>query len=264
MTDAESFERLSSRLALLLTLLLGVSLLAAMAAPEPTAREPLRPPVQPLTMAFASPPALPEIPSPPPPPVVKPVTLPEPPAEQAPTKPVDATLEKAREIAPELELERTNKEFEPVRKNTSKPESIVEEVEQVPDEVIQETADAPPADIEFEVLPEMIETNTPVNQVAHESQRQADLLDELLRAVESEKFYPLPARRMGLEGELMITVTLDEQGRLVEFLIEEQGSHRLLRRAAEQTLERVARNFVADLSGSSSESLRFPLRYVLD
>ncbi|ADU66736.1 TonB family protein [Desulfurispirillum indicum S5] len=242
MTDAESYERLSSRLALLLTVLLGISLLAAMAAPEPAAREPLRPPAQPLTMAFASPPALPEIPSPPPPPVVKPVTLPEPPAERVPVNPVPVPAEPIPEVAPE-------------------PETVVQEAEQeqVPDEVIPETAEVPPADFEA-----VAEANAPVSQAAHESHRQADLLDELLRAVESEKFYPLPARRMGLEGELMITVTLDEQGRLVEFLIEEQGSHRLLRRAAEQTLERVARSFVADLSGSSPESLRFPLRYVLE
>lgn len=70
---------------------------------------------------------------------------------------------------------------------------------------------------------------------ALQAQARREYLAVLMAHIERYKFYPRAARRRGLEGEVVVSFTLQADGRISG--LQTNGGHRLLNRAAREALE---------------------------
>lgn len=83
----------------------------------------------------------------------------------------------------------------------------------------------------------------------------------LLARLEKEKRYPNSARRLGLEGSLILRVELDNSGNIRSYRVE-GDAHHILQSAAAQAMERVRQKW-KPIPVQKNMSLRVPLRFVL-
>ena len=173
-------------------------------------------------------------------------------------KPVKKVAAPAPEIPKEIPVE-TVAEI-PEEKPKEKPKEIPEEKpKEIPEEVPKEVP------IETPVYPEIMETYIPDAQtkeieaveeppaaVAARPEAMPEIkeiipeidltwiAEELRNRILAIKRYPRMARRMGIEGTVVMTVEFDKMGELVDIHIESSSGHRILDRDALSLVERVS------------------------
>ncbi|MFN6962100.1 MAG: TonB family protein, partial [Rhodocyclaceae bacterium] len=76
-------------------------------------------------------------------------------------------------------------------------------------------------------------------------QLQGRALKSALAALEREEFYPREAIRLGLEGRVVLLLTLDDAGYLARIEVASSSGHELLDDAARRAAARIARLSVA-------------------
>lgn len=75
--------------------------------------------------------------------------------------------------------------------------------------------------------------------VAREQKSMQNAVSALLARIEREKRYPNSARRLGLEGNILIRVEIDKQGNILNFRLKTDEAHPILQKSAQQAMERV-------------------------
>lgn len=107
-----------------------------------------------------------------------------------------------------------------------------------------------------------VEAQALVDEAA-EPQAAGRLADRLREAVETHFHYPALARRRGMEGEVVIGLRVEVDGRLTAIRVVSSSGHRLLDHAAVESLTRAAR--LADARGvpDGGVELTLPVRYRL-
>jgi len=90
-----------------------------------------------------------------------------------------------------------------------------------------------------------------------------DTLRALVRHLEAHRYYPVPARRQGIEGTVRLAFRIQADGRLAAVEVRESSGSRLLDRAAVRTVERASplpRELAAALAG---QELTLPVTFRL-
>lgn len=193
------------------------------------------------------------------------------PVEAAAEMPVEKPKEAPKEIPVETAAEMPEKI--PVETPEKKP---VEKPKEIPDEIEEIVVEAP---IETPVYSESQETYLPEPLAKHNEPVEAspvaatvgpeampeikeispkiDLIwiaEELRKRIEAIRKYPRMARRMGIEGTVIMTVEFDKMGELIDIHIKKSAGHRILDRDALSLVKRVSplrhnagRNIVIEL-----------------
>ena len=98
-------------------------------------------------------------------------------------------------------------------------------------------------------------------QVALENERESYLL-RLLAHIDNHKFYPLTARRRGVEGEIQVAFYLRNDGSISNLQV--TGGSKVLRKAAKQAVQRALSLPPPPESLPLQEQIRFGMVYRLD
>jgi len=124
--------------------------------------------------------------------------------------------------------------------------------------------------VRFNTLPPTTETITPQNQGATEnsapdkSRATVRVRTQLARAIDQHFEYPLLARRRAWEGVVVLSVSVDTDGRLDDVQLVKSSGHSLLDNAALTSVRRV--RHLASVSGwltSRLYGIQLPIRYQL-
>lgn len=175
-------------------------------APEPVPTAPVEPEPEPVQEP-PPPQAIPEpVPEPPPPPVERPTPKPAP-AKPKPSPPKVAPPRPSEPVAP----------AEAVRPP------------------VQATVPAPPAPVP--AAPALAAVPMPP---APDPALEASYRDRIRQAVDAHKHYPRMARRLGVEGRVVLAFTLRDDGRLAEVHVAESSGSELLDEAALQAVRDAA------------------------
>jgi protein TonB len=122
---------------------------------------------------------------------------------------------------------------QPAPAKSQQPDSINPSTVAKPQPVPQ-TPTAPPIQL-ASIVPDSPAVNTDHKAIL--DRYRSKLLDSIMAA----KRYPLRARRKGIEGETMVTFSVLKGGQIVDIGILEHSGHRILDKAALETLERIGR-----------------------
>lgn len=87
-------------------------------------------------------------------------------------------------------------------------------------------------------------------------------ISALLARLEKEKRYPNSARRLGLEGQVFISVDLDSRGGIRSYRLDGGATHPILQKSAMQAMERVHKKW-QPLAISKAVTVQVPLRFEL-
>jgi len=153
------------------------------------------------------------------------VSAPQPQPEM-PDKPPEPEVSEVPEPPPEPEPPKPEKRAE----KAHQPEPLREPLRQPPPPTVATTAEAQKGPAVAEVVKGTVDDPALVKQAKQE------YLRRLLGHIESNKYYPAAARRRGLEAMVKISFELLADGRIRKLHI--TGGHKLLRRAAEEAVER--------------------------
>jgi len=124
----------------------------------------------------------------------------------------------------------------------------------------------PPPEIVAEQIAASDYVEAPVDkpalaQVALENERESYLL-RLLAHIDNHKFYPLTARRRGVEGEIQVAFYLRNDGSISNLQV--TGGSKVLRKAAKQAVQRALSLPPPPESLPLQEQIRFGMVYRLD
>lgn len=213
-------------------ILLACLFMAAQAAPTP-----LPPPVEAIRITLAEPAAAPA-PSP------RAVPVSEPPA------PVPIVEETPPEAAPPVQ----DAQAKP-KENKPKPRKVQTKPVPARTHLPEKAVDAPSA-----VAPQPDQALLARTRRAEEARQ--TLLSALIARLEREKRYPVAARRLGLEGQVMAVVRVDAQGRITSVSANADEAQAVLERATLEALQRVQENW-KPTPVPEPMTLRIPVRYSL-
>lgn len=102
----------------------------------------------------------------------------------------------------------------------------------------------------------------PAPDTALRKEARQTLLSALLARIEKEKRYPTAARRLGLEGQVTVTVKVDAQGRIAGIQVQGADAHAVLEKATQEALNRV-RSKWTPVPVPEAMTLRIPIKYSL-
>jgi protein TonB len=90
-----------------------------------------------------------------------------------------------------------------------------------------------------------------------------DYLAQVRGLIESNKSYPFAARRRGMEGEVLLQVKIDENGKLVSLELLSSSGHDLLNRAAEKVVRTAAPFPVPESFWLGDVEFSIPIAYAI-
>lgn len=97
---------------------------------------------------------------------------------------------------------------------------------------------------------------------SNDGQAQRTTLSFLMAQLERYKKYPMPARRLGLEGVVNVLVIIDGKGLLQDLRRADEKAHPILQKATDQMLAKVRANWKNQAAGQAI-SIVIPIRYTL-
>lgn len=181
--------------------------------------------------------------------LAEPVSAPAPLAEVVPVQ--EAVREEIPEPMPEEIPEAVN--VEPEKKRKPEPEK------QAPKPRPKPAPNPKPA----------VAGHRPETAVSQSGEQVADqkamqnAVSALLARLEKEKRYPNSARRLGLQGSVLINVNLDSNGNIRSYTLSADGSHAILQKSAMQAMERVQKKW-QPVELSKAMSVQVPVRFELN
>jgi len=112
---------------------------------------------------------------------------------------------------------------------------------------------------------------TTMQHSEHEGETRAQMTEKtkqavlslLIASLEREKRYPAAARRLGIEGQVMASVHLNSQGRIISASAKGSESEPMLERATLEALQRVQKKWLP-IPLTESMILNVPIRYSLE
>lgn len=234
---AASLSTLAFNLALILVLFIFQTLPAPQSLPQPLTLE--------ITLAPAAPPApiepLQEMPRPSPPPPPDPV---QPRAEEPKALKAPAATPK-KTIKPKPKAKALPPPAQPPAATT--PAASVPPLPEAANTAEIATESAPPPQV------------PPQDDVEDSSH----IVSNLAALIEQHKHYPKAARRAGYEGVVVIVVSIDQNGVITEWRLQEASEYAVLDRAAEKTFAKLLGKKIQGPQRSKGLQVVVPIRYEL-
>lgn len=92
---------------------------------------------------------------------------------------------------------------------------------------------------------------------------ESNILAELLREVEARKHYPKQARRIGAEGVVTLSVSIDSRGRVKGYKLVSPSGNVILDKAAEQLAGKLVGLELKSARDAGGVTIFLPVRYIL-
>lgn len=247
----------SSRTASLATIMLNAGLVFGLVLIQTSPTAPLM--SQPLTLEIRVP-AVPELPAPisvAPPPVSPESRV----VVQTPPPPVENPVQ-PKTPQPEKPIERTKKKPAEPKANPAppanpRPEQVALPVETAPPPVAESfRAAAPPVKMD-QSLPSVLEAKPA------ESTDLALILAALTALIERHQDYPKAARRAGYEGVVVVAVSVDKNGVITDWSLNQSSAHPMLDKAAEKAIGRLIGERIEGARLQGDLRVLVPIRYEL-